>query len=67
MSNPILDRNLIAEAKEHLAKAVTFLQMLGTEPGNPGADYFRRLDTNRTALGCASAPPETRSQSRDGT
>lgn len=56
MSNPILDRSLIAEAKEHLAKAVTCLQLVGTEPDNPGADYFRGLDANLAALGCAAAP-----------
>jgi hypothetical protein len=66
MSNPILDRNLVAEAKEHLAKAVTCLQMLGTEPGNPGADYFRRLDANRATLGCAAEAADTRPPSPNG-
>lgn len=51
MSNETLDRNMIVEAKEHAAKVVTCLQMVGTEPKNPGADYYSRLDANRASLG----------------
>lgn len=61
MSNEILDRNLITDAKEHVAEVVTCLQMVGTQPGNPGADYYSRLDANRASLGLPVRTPR-----RDG-
>jgi len=61
MSNEILERNSLAQAKEHLAKAITCLQMIGTEPANPGADYYNRLDSNRANLGLPVNTPR-----RDG-